>query len=527
MPILARFEDVYYDSAMSSLVSRNPATGELILEVPLTSHDHLPVVFEQAKQAQHYWNALGAKKRAQFLIQLRETILNRLDSIVDLIHQENGKPKFEALSSELLPILDTLTLFAKRGPKWLKNTPIHLELMRHRKSYLNYWPLGMVLVISPWNYPFLLPLAQIAMALLAGNSVVFKPSEATSAIGLRIQELCNEAGLPPYVLQTVIGNGSLGEALIDHKPGKIFFTGSAATGRKVMSQASRYLIPVNLELGGKEALIVLPDADLDFASSAALWGGFSNSGQVCASVERIFVHQSVAEDFGLRLKEKAERLRAGQDLGVITLEKQKKVYEDQLSEAKTLRTKFLTGGEFSADHRSLSPTVITGLDLKTSKVYREETFGPIVTITPFQSISEAIAQVNESEYGLLSGIITKNLSLGKEIAKQLEVGTVTINEVIYTAALGETPWGGVKQSGFGRTHSQIGLYEFVNVRHIHQPRMRIFTFKSFWWFPYTPFQYSAFRHFCDLYRLHWIDKIKAFPMFLWNFLQFIKTEKRL
>ena len=521
---------------MSTLISRNPATGEVIQELNTTRLEDLPQIFSKAQAAQLRWAAVPVKKRAKFLIHLREVLIDHVDSIVDLISRENGKPRYEAMVNEVLPCVDMLTHFAKRAPKLLRNQPIPLTLMKHRKSYLNYWPLGTVLVISPWNYPFLLPFADILIGLITGNAILFKPSEITPCIGLKIQELLHEAGLPDDVLQTLVGDGSIAAAAIQHKPNKIFFTGSVATGKKVMAAAAEFLIPVNLELGGKDAMIVLPDADLDYATSAALWGGFSNSGQVCASVERILVHERILNPFLESLKTKIAQLRQNPqhlsphsqtDLGAITLEKQKTTYERHLSQAKDRNALMITGGHFSPDRTFLAPTVVTGPQIETLDIYNEETFGPVVAVTPFKTVSEAIQKANHSKYGLLASIITKNLSLGEEIAKQLAVGTVTINEVVYTAGLGETPWGGVKDSGFGKTHSDLGIYEFVNTRHIHRPRWSALVFKSPWWFPYTPYQYETFRSFFELYRASWIDKIKAVPHFLWNLIQFIKNEKRL
>ena len=514
-------------------ISRNPATGETIQEWHGTPIEQLPEIFERARAAQQHWATVPVNKRALFLLQLREAIINQVDDLVDLISKENGKPQFEAMANELLPSVDMLTYFAKKSPKLLQDRIIPLTLMKHRKSYLNYWPIGVVAVISPWNYPFLLPLGEILMALVAGNAVVFKPSEAGLSIGLKIQDLCNEAGLPPFVLQTLIGDGTLGAALIEQKPGKIFFTGSVPTGKKVMAAAAQHLIPVNLELGGKDAMIVLPDANLDFATSAALWGGFSNSGQVCASIERILVHERIIGPFVEQLKQKISLLRQGpstelnNDLGPITFEKQKEVYSKQLSQAKDKKANFVTGGEFTGDRRFLKPTLITGPHVEELEVYTEETFGPVVVVIPFKTISEAIQKTNQSRYGLLASIITKNISLAEEIAKQLVVGTVTINEVVYTAGLGETPWGGVKESGFGRTHSEIGIYEFLNTKHIHKPKSILFVFKSLWWFPYTQLQYNTFKSFIEIYRKSWINKLKTFPHFLWNLIQFLKTDKRL
>lgn len=518
---------------MNKLISKNPATGAIIQEIEETPIDSLNEIFDRAESAQKYWSTISIRDRAKFLLQLREVLILRADELVDSISQENGKPKFEALANEVIPCADLLTFFAKNAPKALRDHPIPMVLMKHRSSELNYWPIGIIAVISPWNYPLLLPFADIAMALITGNSVIFKPSEITPAVGLKIQELCHEAGLPPFVLQTVIGGGNLGAALIEKKPGKIFFTGSVNTGKKVMEAAAKHLIPVNLELGGKDAMIVLPDADLDYATSAALWGAMSNAGQICASVERILVHERLRDAFVDLLKTKVRNLRQGpstenkNDLGPITFEKQKGVYSQQIQEAKSAGAVFEVGGEFSLDQKYLNPTLVTGPQIENLSIYQEETFGPVAAITTFKSVAEAIEKVNQNRYGLLASIITKNIPLAETIARQLAVGTVTINEVVYTAGLSETPWGGVKDSGFGRTHSEMGLYEFVHVRHIHKPRFNWLYFKSPWWFPYTPFQYATFRIFLNLYKMSWIEKLKNIPHLLWNFVQFFKREKRL
>ncbi|MEK7400484.1 MAG: aldehyde dehydrogenase family protein [Candidatus Poribacteria bacterium] len=515
------------------MICRNPATGEVLEEIETTSISALPNIFNQARVAQIKWAALSVAARSSRLIQLRETLLNRTDELIDLIVRENGKPRHEALTSELIPVVDMLTYFAKRAPALLKDKPIPLTVMKHRKSYLNYWPIGVVAIISPWNYPFMLPMGQILMALITGNAVIFKPSEETPLVGLKIQTLYEEAGLPSNTIQTLIGDGAVGAAIIEQKPDKIFFTGSAMTGKKILSSAAQHLIPVNLELGGKNAAIILPDANIDFASSAVLWGGFSNSGQICAAASRILVHESIVDNFISLLTKKIGSLRHGvsdssqNDLAVITSGKQKAVYENQINEAKALGARFICGGAFSPDKTWLEPTIVTGPGVENLSIYNEESFGPILVVTTFKSPAEAIEKVNNSRYGLVASVITQNIALGEDIAKQLQVGTVMINEVVYTAGLAETPWGGVKESGMGRTHADIGLYEFVNIRHIHKPRSRLFTFKSPWWFPYTPYQYLAFRSFIELYKRHWLDKLRIFPHFLMNLIQFIKKEKRL
>ncbi len=518
---------------MDLLSVRDPSTGKILKELPKTERAELRSVFERAAEVQKSWALVPVKKRVEMLIDLRETFINHIDDLSELISNENGKPRFEAMVNEIFAAIELCTYFAKNGEALLRDSKIPMGLMKHRASYLNYWPLGVITVITPWNYPFLLPMGELVMGVLSGNAIVFKPSEITPLIGLRIQELFEEAGFPKGLISTVVGDGIIGAAIIEQRPAKIFFTGSVATGKKIMRAAADHLIPVNLELGGKDPMIVLADADLDFATSAALWGAFSNSGQICASVERIIVHDSIAAEFNRRLKEKVGKLRQGfsrdgnNDLGAITFEKQKEVYAAQIAQAKARGAEFISGGEFSPDRRFLQPTIVTGADIEDLEIYNEETFGPVVAITTFKSIDEAVEKANRSKYGLLASIITKNHGLAESIAKRLEVGTITINEVVYTAGLPETPWGGVKDTGFGRKHSARGLYEFVHTRHIHKPISSLFVFKSLWWFPYTPFQHATFRQFVEFYRKNWVARVRALPAWLWNLLHFLKREPRL
>lgn len=492
-----------------------------------TRQEELPEIFRLARSAQSAWAQIPIKTRAKKLLDLREIVLSEADSIVDLIHHENGKPKVEALATEVLPILDMLTYFASTAPKVLAPRPIRMRLVVHRASEIEYWPVGVTAVIAPWNYPFLLPFAEILMALVAGNAVVFKPSELTPRVGLKIQELCQKAGFLPHLLNTVVGDGVLGAAMIQQKPNKIFFTGSVATGKKIMAAAAEHLIPVNLELGGKDAMIVLPDANLDYATSAALWGAFTNAGQACASTERILVHESIAAAFMEQLKAKALQLRPSIDQGRITMEKQKDTYVRQLDEARLHGITFVSGGEFSSDRSHLAPTIVTGKEIERLAIYREETFGPVVAISTYRTTDEAIDKANDSPYGLLASVIGKSSGAAKKIAQRLEVGTVTINEVLYTAGLAETPWGGVKDSGMGRTHAEVGLYEFVHMRHIHRPRLPFLVFKSPWWFPYTEPQYALFRSFIELYRKSWLAKGAALPSLAKNALAFLIKDRRL
>lgn len=514
---------------MDSIKCKNPKTGSVIREIPKTPAGDLPAIFDRAARAQQLWSKVPVKKRAAKLRHLKDVIARKVDEIAEVIHQENGKPVTEALVCELLPSIELLDFFAKTGPKKLKDRSIPLQnpMLRYRKSLLTYWPLGTVAVISPWNYPFFLAFGDVAVAVLAGNSVVFKPSEHTSWVGQKIQELFDEAGFPRDLVQTVYGEGDLGAAIIDQKPAKVFFTGSVRTGKAIMKQAAQNLTPVTLELGGKDAMIVLADADLDYATSAALWGGYTNSGQVCASVERLIVHESIAKPFSVMLKSKIALLSSETDLGVTTMDRQKQVYEEHLSEAREKGAEFVCGGILSSDRTRMLPTLVTGAGVESLKIYNEETFGPVIAMTTFRSVPEAIEKANSNAYGLLASVITKNTSLGEEVARELHVGSVMVNEVLFSAGLPETPWGGLKDSGIGRKHSEIGLYEFVNVRHINKPRFGFLRFKSFWWFPYTDVQREFFRSWIALHQGGRIERLLNLPHFLWCFLHFLKTDRRI
>jgi acyl-CoA reductase-like NAD-dependent aldehyde dehydrogenase len=514
---------------MEMLISRNPRTGSVLKEIPKSPTHDLPRVFEKAARAQALWSKLSVKQRAKKLLQLRETLCRRVDDIARVIHEENGKPHIEAYICEILPSIELLTYFSGIAPSRLRDKKVTLRnpFLRYRKSLLTYAPLGTVAVISPWNYPFFLAFGDIAVALLAGNAVVFKPSEYSAQVGQLIQDLFDEAGFPRDLLQTLMGEGDLGAAIIEQKPAKIFFTGSVRTGKAIMKQASQHLIPVTLELGGKDAMIVLPDADLDFATSAALWGGFTNSGQACASVERLIVHESIAKPFAEMLKEKVLRLTPGIDLGVTTMDKQKSIYEEHLKDAKDRGAEFICGGIMSSDRTRMIPTLVGGKGIEETRIYNEETFGPVIALTTFKSVQEAIEKANRSEYGLLASVISSNMALAEEIARELHVGSVMINEVLFSAGLPETPWGGMKDSGFGRKHAEMGLYEFVHVRHINRPAVGLFTFKSWWWFPYSEAQREFFRSWISLYQGGLFEKLTHLPHFLWSMTKFLKNESRL
>jgi succinate-semialdehyde dehydrogenase/glutarate-semialdehyde dehydrogenase len=505
--------------AQRAIVSINPATLEKLAEIPIASAEEVNRAVDRARQAFPTWAALRFTQRARYILDARQYILDHLDEIVELICKETGKPKIEALSADVMPALDLMSYYAKHTEKLLKRERIGLGKynLMGRSSYLVFKPLGVIGIISPWNFPLTIPLGEVVMALMAGNTVVLKPSEYTPLVGLKMGEIFQAVGLPDSALTVVSGDGSTGSALAEAPVNKILFTGSVATGRKVMMAAAKNLTPVVLELGGKDPMIVCRDADLEVATSAAVWGAFTNAGQLCASVERCYVDETIAEEFTAKVVDKVKQLRQGTperldtDIGPMANENQLRVVEQQVGEAMARGAQALCGGERNRDLKGLyfKPTVLTNVDHSFS-IMREETFGPVLPIMTFKTEEEAVKLANDTSFGLTASVWTTDIERGQRLASQIEAGTVMINECAYTHALPQTPWGGVKQSGVGRTHSKLGLKELVAVEHIHINRLA--SIKDFWWYGYSEPLYLVLVEFCRKFTSpSWLDKLKALP----------------
>jgi succinate-semialdehyde dehydrogenase/glutarate-semialdehyde dehydrogenase len=392
--------------------------------------------------------------------------------------------------------------FAHNSERLLNRQKInigHYELMG-RSSYIFYKPLGVVGIISPWNFPWATPLDEVVMALMTGNAVVLKPSELTPLTALKIGDVLREARIPEGLVEIVTGDGSTGAALVEAGVNKIMFTGSVATGKRVAEAAARHLIPVVLELGGKDPMVVLDDANLVNAARAAVWGGFANAGQACASIERCYVHESVAQEFTKLVVDETRKLRVGPpagdeiDVGSMTNERQLHIVEDHIHDAIEHGARVETGGQRveSADGWFHEPTVMTNVD-HSMKLMCDETFGPVLPIMTFKNDDEALRLANDSIYGLTASVFTSDIARGRRLAEQIDAGTVMINEVVYTHAIAQTPWGGVKQSGYGRTHGRLGLLELVTPQHIHVNRVP--WMPDVWWFRYTNEAANLFRGF--------------------------------
>ena len=493
-------QPIQHLTTSAELVSYDPATGQAIGRVRIATPEEVTHVVEKARAAHPTWGKLSFSERAQLIMKARRIILDELEEIALLISRETGKPVAEAVSLEITPALDLMQYFARRAGSWLQRRRINIGLygLMGRTSYVVHRPLGVVGIISPWNFPLATPLDEVVMALMAGNAVVLKPSELTPLTGLKIRDVFQRAGLPAGVLEVVTGDGATGAALVTAGVDKIMFTGSVATGKRVAEAAAQNLVPVVLELGGKDAMIVLSDANIENAARGAVWGAFANSGQACSSVERCYVHESVASKFIDAVVAETKRLRQGSgteadtDIGSMSSERQLNIVDQHVQDAVRQGATVLSGGRRAPafDGPFFQPTVLTNVDHQMA-VMRDETFGPVLPIMTFRSEDEAISLANDSIFGLTASVWSKDLARAGRLAERLDAGTVMVNEVFYTHGIAQTPWGGVKQSGWGRTHGAAGLLELVNAHHIHINRFAFIP--DVWWFNYTPLANRLFR----------------------------------
>jgi len=468
----------------------DPASGRAFAEVSLLDAQQAGEALDAARAAFAPWRALSFAERARHLLRLRQALLERSDALAELIAREQGKPVAEAHLVELFPSLETLKHLARHAEDVLRDEELSGEvlLLAHKRGRLVYEPYGVVLLITPWNYPFSISLTGAAAALAAGNTVVLKPAPATTLIGLELGALAAAAGLPAGVLNVVATDDAVAQRLVeDPRVGKIVFTGSVATGKKIMAAAARNLTPVVLELGGKDAAIVLKDADLDRAAAGLVWGAFVNAGQTCASVERVYVEEPVARELTDRIVAETKKLRLGDpkapetDVGPLTLERQRQLVEEHVKDALARGATALTGGARpDGEGYFYPPTVLTGVDHQ-MRVMREETFGPVLPIMAVKDADEAVRLANDSEYGLSSSVWTSDPEKAREMRGRLQAGVVTINDCVYSYGEPTAPWGGYKQSGIGRTHGHAGLREMVQVKYVAEEMNRG---RAIWWFPY-------------------------------------------
>ncbi|MBS1841863.1 MAG: aldehyde dehydrogenase family protein [Acidobacteria bacterium] len=460
---------------VDTLPSYNPATGEVVEEIRRTSPEDVPAIVARAKTAQEKWRETSIVERCALLDRLKQAMLAARNDLATIVVRESGKPYVEALFSDVFVSLDTAAYYSANLSKLLapERVPHHSSAAKLKTGRLFYEPVGVIAIISSWNYPLAIPMGQIIAAVAAGNAVVCKTSEFTPKCGEQIGNLFLDSGFPEGLVNIVQGGGEIGQALIDARPDKILFTGSVATGRRVAEACAKHLIPSVLELGGKDAMLVLEDANLEVASSAALWGSFTNCGQVCLSVERLFVEKSVCVSFLALCVEKTKTLRLGNgadpstDVGPLIRPQNVQRMKDLLADAVERGARILCGGNARPDLGEcfFEPAVIAGVD-SSMRLFQEETFGPILAVQAVQNSEEAIRLANDSPFSLSASVWTSDNERGKQIASCLRAGAVMINDAISYFAIAEAPHGGCNASGWGRSHGRAGFLEMVQPKYV-------------------------------------------------------------
>ena len=487
------------------VVSRNPATGEVLRELECATPSDVHAAVARARAAQPAWADSGIARRVAVLREFQWRLHERKCEVARLITQEAGKPYVEALLTEVTVVLDAARFVIENAHAFLRDEPVpHGNLaMKAKRGMLVREPYGVIAIISPWNYPFSTPATETLAALAVGNAVVLKPSELTPLVGLELASLVHAAGVPEAVFQVVVGDGATGAAVLEAEVDKVVFTGSVATGKRIAKAAAERLLPVLLELGGKDPMLVLEDADVDVASSAAVWGAFMNAGQACLSIERCYVHTSLYEPFLKACVEKTKKLRLGNGLdegvefGPMIHERQLHIVERHVEDARARGARILTGGTRLTElgGNFYAPTVIA--DVAPEMILmQEETFGPVLPVAAFRTEDEAVRLANDSEFGLAASVWTRDSKRGQQIARRLVAGTVMVNDMISCFGISEAPHGGMKASGIGRTHGRIGFEEMVRVKYLDVDRMP--GIKKVWWYGYGERFQKQMEGFVDM-----------------------------
>jgi acyl-CoA reductase-like NAD-dependent aldehyde dehydrogenase len=499
------------------VTSVDAASGQVVAQILATLPENVPHLMARAREAQKSWAARSIRERCGYLRKIRDAIYEFRDEVTNAISLETGKPHVEAVFAELILALDSADFLAREAPEWLRPERVahHNIAVKAKSGSIYFQPFGVLAIISPWNYPFSIPMAQILPALVAGNSVLLKPSDLTPRVGELIGKIIAAAGVPVGLVQVLQGEGAVGSAIIEANPDKVFFTGSVATGKKIAESCARRLIPTSLELGGKDAMIVLADADIEIASSAAVWGGFMNCGQTCISVQRIYVEEAIAQQFIASCVEKTRKLRLGPpsdkdaEIGPMIRPAQLEKVEAQLRDAVARGAQIACGGNRRSDlgPTFLEPAVVTNVDHSTP-LMREETFGPVIAICAVKSADEAVALANDSDFALSASVWTGDAAKGRELALRIRAGSVMVNDVASYYGISEAPHGGSRSSGWGRSHSRFGLLEIVQVKYVDVDLLPG-TRKS-WWFGYNESLAVAADRFVDfLFAPRWTRRMAA------------------
>jgi acyl-CoA reductase-like NAD-dependent aldehyde dehydrogenase len=477
---------------MGELESFNPATGELVGTVETIGPGDVPGVVAEVAEVQPFWAELSLADRARYLRRAVDVLVDEVDDVAQLLTAEQGKPITESYTMEVVPTIDVLNWCSKNAPRILADEPLSMSqpLFATKKAKLTYEPMGVIGIISPWNYPWSIPFDEVVIALAAGNGVVLKPASLTPLLGERIRDVLERAGIPEGLVRVVHGGGAIGEALCEAEGvAKVFFTGSVEVGRHVGEVCARNLKGSVLELGGKDPQIVCADADLANAISGAVWGGFANAGQTCSGIERTYVVSDVADEFLAGVTRETDRLTVGDpsqwdtEIGPMVSEDQYGVVTELIDDAVKSGAELVCGGPREVSEfpgKFIAPTVLTGVE-PDMRIMREEIFGPVLPITVVDDEAEAIERANDSDFGLGASVWTRDRAKGERMARRIESGMVWLNDHSYTHAACQCSWGGVKDSGIGRSHSKFGFYECVNIKTVAwEPGLT----RDFWWQPY-------------------------------------------
>ncbi|MGW0177578.1 aldehyde dehydrogenase family protein [Rhodococcus sp. NPDC003322] len=462
-------------AAPDTFTSLDPRTGDVLAEYPVHDAERVAQAVERARDAAVWWADLGFDGRKKWLQKWKSAIASDAQSLAAVISAETGKPVDDAIL-EIMLAVEHLDWASKNAAKVLGRKKVSSGLVSaNQESTLRYQPLGVVGVIGPWNYPVYTPMGSISYALAAGNAVVFKPSELTPGVAVWLADKWNSLVPNQPVLQVVTGLGATGGALVEAGVDKVAFTGSGPTAKKVMAACAKTLTPLVAECGGKDAMLVAADADLDAAADFAVFGGMGNAGQTCAGVERIFVADAVYDTFVRKMTEKATRLRPGGESGAsygpMTLDRQNDVVRGQVEDALDKGARAVLGGRESLHAPYIEPVILADVP-EDSTAMTEETFGPIVAVNRMRDLEDGVEKANRSSYGLGASIFTKDKAKALQAAERLRTGMVSINSVLGFAGVPSLPFGGVGESGFGRIHGADGLREFARPKAVTRQKFK-------------------------------------------------------
>ena len=506
---------VRYEDRMFSIF--NPATGDKLGEYPVMDSQKVDEVVQSAREAFSTWSQSTFARRREIFLDAAAHLAENADHYAGVIASETGKTLFDAILSEIFPTCDLLHFYAKNAEKFLR--PVRVggnRVLPGRRAWYEFEPRGVVGVVAPWNYPFCLAAGPVISALAAGNTAVLKPASQTTASGIILEEIFSAAGLPRGVLQTLTGSGPVtGRALIEH-PGldMLFFTGSTDVGLEVSRAAAERLIPAVMELGGKDAMIVTRNADLERAANAAVWGAFFNSGQTCIGVEFCFVERTVYEGFLGKVCRIAESIKSGTSdgqLGSMTVEQQRSLVEDQIADAVAKGARVEAGGMRRGNGKGLffAPTVLTGVR-PGMRIWEEETFGPVLPVIPFDDRDEALRMANSTVFGLSGSVFSNDPEEARWYADRMQTGSVNINDCLVTFTFPSLPFGGVKHSGVGYYHSELGIRNFCRIKSVTE--FRAGGPREFFYYPVANGAREALKAgLVALYSRSPLKRLKALP----------------